>query len=73
MLILTRRPGDSVFIEPHLGTDKSGPTEWFARPIEVRILRVDGSHVRIGIEAAEGLKIWRGERGGKGIKGPSSI
>lgn len=65
MLILTRRPGDTVLIEPHPGTYKSDPRDWFARPIEVRILRVDGNHVRIGIEAAEGLRIWRGERGGK--------
>jgi hypothetical protein len=43
-----------------MGTAPSVPAAWFARPIEVRILRVDGSHVRIGIEAAEGLLIWRG-------------
>jgi sRNA-binding carbon storage regulator CsrA len=66
MLILTRRPGDTVFIEPRPGTNPSDAAEWFARPIEVRILRVDGRHVRIGIEAAEGLWIWRGERDGKG-------
>ena len=63
MLILTRRPGDVVFIQPHPDAHPSGPGEWFARPIEVRILRVDGYHVRIGIEATEELLIWRGERG----------
>ena len=62
MLILTRRPGDTVLIEPDQGTYKSDLSTLFARPIEVRILRVDGNHVRIGIEAAEGLRIWRGER-----------
>ena len=60
MLVLTRRPGDIVFIEPHPGTTQSDPPDWFTRPIAVRILRVDGNHVRIGIEAAEGLRIWRG-------------
>ena len=65
MLVLTRRPGDTVFIEPHPGTTQSDPPGWFTRPIAVRILRVDGNHVRIGIEAAEGLRIWRGERGGR--------
>ena len=64
MLILTRRPGDTVFIEPHPNAAGSDASAWFARPIEVRILRVEGKHVRIGIEAAEGLRIWRGERGG---------
>ena len=66
MLILTRRSGDSVFIEPRPDAHPSGAADWFARPIEVRILRVEGRHVRIGIEAAEGLLIWRGERNNKG-------
>ena len=62
MLILTRRPGDTMFIEPHPDAHPSGAADWFARPIEVRILRIEGKHVRIGVEAAEGLRIWRGER-----------
>jgi sRNA-binding carbon storage regulator CsrA len=62
MLILTRRPGDTVLIDPRLGANKSDPPDWFTRPIEERILRMDGNHVRIGIEAADGLRIWRGER-----------
>ena len=65
MLILTRRPGDSVLIGPRLDDHPSSLPEWFARPIEVRILRVEGQHVRIGIEAVEGLLIWRGERNSK--------
>ena len=65
MLILTRRPGDAVFIEPHPNAVGSDASAWFTRPIEVWILRIEGNHVRIGIEAAEGLRIWRGERGGK--------
>ena len=62
MPILTRRPGASVFIEPRPDAHPSGPADWFTRPIEVRILRVEGQHVRFGIEAVEGLRIWRGER-----------
>ena len=62
MLILTRRPGDTLLIEPHLDAVGSDPSAWFTRPIEVRILRIEGNHVRIGVEAAEGLRIWRGER-----------
>ena len=69
MLILTRRPGDSVLIGPRPDVQPSGLAEWFARPIEVRILRVEGQHVRIGIEAVEGLLIWRGERNDKGKGG----
>ena len=65
MLILTRRPGDTVFIEPHPNANGSDTSAWFSRPIEVRILRVEGNHVCIGIEAADGLRIWRGERGGE--------
>ncbi len=65
MLILTRRPGESVLIEPHPDARPSATAEWFTQPIEVRILRVEGQHVRIGIEAVEGLLIWRGERKNK--------
>ena len=65
MLILTRRPGDIVIIEPHPNAIESNASILFSQPIEVRILRIEGKHVRIGIEAAEGLKIWRGETGGK--------
>ena len=63
MLILTRRPGDIVIIEPHSNATGTDASAYFSQPIEVRILRVEGKHVRIGIEAAEGLRIWRGERG----------
>lgn len=62
MLVLTRRPGDILLIEPHPDAAGSDPSAWFIRPIEVRILRIEGNHVRIGIEAAEGLRIWREER-----------
>ena len=62
MLILTRRPGDIVIIKLRPDTTVSDASVLFSRPIEVRILRVEGKHVRIGIDAADGLRIWRGER-----------
>ena len=65
MLVLTRRIGETLFIEPHPNATGPDQMAWFSRPIAVRILRVDGNHVRIGIEAAEGLRIWREERGRK--------
>ena len=68
MLILTRRPGDTLLIEPHPDAVGTDPSAWFARPIEVRILQVQGKHVRIGVEAAEGLRIWRGGWVGREIK-----
>ena len=64
MLVLTRRPGDTVLIEPHPDILGSEPCTLFTRPIAVRILRVQGNHVRIGIDAPEGLLITREERGG---------
>lgn len=34
---------------------------WFIRPIEIRILRVEGSQVRVGIDAVTALRITRTE------------
>ena len=70
MLVLSRRPGEILVIEPDPDTVGSGPLLWFDRPIEVMILRVDGNHVRIGIDAPASLRIWRGEKvgGGRGGK-----
>jgi sRNA-binding carbon storage regulator CsrA len=62
MLILTRRPGDTVLIEPRPEALESDLCTVFTRPIAVRILRVQGNHVRIGIDAPEGLLITREER-----------
>lgn len=64
MLVLTRRPGDTVLIEPRPGTLGADSCALFTRPIAVRILRVQGNNVRIGIDAPEGLLITREERGG---------
>ncbi len=66
MLVLTRRLGESFVIKPDPYASGSDPLGWFARPIAVRILKIEGNHVRVGIEAAESLLILRGERGGGG-------
>ena len=46
MLVLTRRTGETILI----GDD-----------IEITILAVDGSQVRVGVDAPEDVKILRGE------------
>ena len=46
MLVLTRRSGETILI----GDD-----------IEITILAVDGSQIRVGIDAPEDVKILRGE------------
>lgn len=66
MLVITRRPGECFVIKPKSNISGSDPLGWFARPIEVRILKIEGNHVRVGIEAAESLLILRGERDGGG-------
>jgi len=51
MLILTRRPDESVFI-----LDDTN-----CRKIEIKFLAVKGSQVRMGIEAPKDIKIYRNE------------
>ena len=46
MLVLTRRSGETILI----GDD-----------IEITVLVVDGSQIRVGIDAPENIKILRGE------------
>ena len=46
MLILTRRPGESIFI----GND-----------IKVRILEIKGNQIRVGIDAPQSMRILREE------------
>ena len=62
MLVLTRRPGETVMIAPEQGVGTALALE-FTRPIEVRILKVEGNRVRLGIDAVVGLRIGREERG----------
>lgn len=50
MLVISRKQGDSIIIEPENGGE----------PIEVKIISVD-NQVKIGINASQGCKIWRDE------------
>ena len=68
MLILTRRVGEVVVIEPKLAL-VGEPVPWFGKPVEVWVLKLERGRVRLGIEAVEGLFIGRGEWRELGRKG----
>ena len=63
MLILTRRPGESLRIEPDgLVPAEADPFGWFAEgPIRVAVSAVHRDQVRIGIQAPPALRILRDE------------
>jgi sRNA-binding carbon storage regulator CsrA len=63
MLILTRKPSQSLFIHPHPSLDPGTPVEQvFAEgPICVQVLGVQASQVRLGVAAPAGLCIVREE------------
>lgn len=50
MLVISRKQGDSIIIDPENGEGK----------IEIKIISVD-NQVKIGITAPHGCKIWRDE------------
>ena len=63
MLVLTRKPDESLIIEPAQGVD---PTltlaELFAAgPLVVKVLEINGHQVRLGIDAPAALAIVRDE------------
>lgn len=49
MLVLTRKPGERIFMHNDFGT------------IVVEVLEVRGEHVRLGITAPDAVKIMREE------------
>ena len=63
MLILTRKPGQAVVIDLIEGLDPKTPVgELFTRgPIEVTVVKIEGGHVRLGIEADTRFRILRDE------------
>ena len=63
MLFLTRKPCQSLFIHPHPSLDPGTPVEQvFAEgPIQVQVLGVQGSQVRLGVAAPARLCIVREE------------
>ncbi len=63
MLILTRKPGQSLSIYPQSTLDPGTPVEQFfaGGPIQVQVVGVQGPQVRLGVEAPAGLCIRREE------------
>jgi sRNA-binding carbon storage regulator CsrA len=63
MLVLTRKPGESLLLE--LTADSVTNTVLHAffeyGPIRIQVLEVRGMQVKIGIEAAPAVKILRAE------------
>lgn len=59
MLVLTRKPGETLLIEPYPETQGADPQGWFAHPIKIQVLRIQGNNVRIGIEASTTLQVSR--------------
>ncbi len=63
MLILTRKPGESLLLE--LTADPVANTVLHAffenGPIRIRVMDVRGRQVKIGIEAAPAVKVLRAE------------
>lgn len=63
MLLLTRKPGQSLAIYPQPSLDPATPVHrlFSEGPIRVRIAGVSGPQVRVGVEAHSGLCILRDE------------
>ncbi len=63
MLILTRKPGQSLLVHPHPALDPETPVErLFAEgPIHVQVVKVQGSRVCLGVTAHAGFSILRNE------------
>ena len=63
MLILTRKPGQSIVIDLTEGLDPKTPVgELFARgPIEILVCGYTGQSVRLGVEADSRFRILRDE------------
>jgi sRNA-binding carbon storage regulator CsrA len=64
MLIVTRKTNESITIEP-LGTVDPDMTlgEAFQNgPIEIKLVRINRSRVRLAIAAPPEFQVWRGER-----------
>jgi carbon storage regulator CsrA len=63
MLILTRKPSQSLSIHPHPTLDPGTPVEqlFVGGPIQVQVVGVQGSQVRLGVDAPAGFCILREE------------
>lgn len=63
MLILTRKPSQSLSIHPHPTLDPGTPVEqlFVGGPIQVQVVGVQGTQVRLGVAAPAGFCILRDE------------
>lgn len=62
MLWITRRLGQSVFVDLSEDVDPSTPVgELFDRPMEIRYVHRHGARISLAIEANEGLDIFPDE------------
>ena len=63
MLILTRKPSQSLSIHPHPTLDPGTPVEqlFVSGPIQVQVVGVQGAQVRLGVAAPAGFCILRDE------------
>lgn len=70
MLVLTRRPDESIHIQPTEGIDPGlTVAELFAAgPLVVEVLGTKGNQVRIGIDAPRALAVIRDELLDRGRK-----
>ncbi len=59
MLVLTRRPGEALLIEPE--GEASGESLFAEGPIEIYIKGVQGNQVKLAIQAPLNFKILRAE------------
>ena len=68
MLILTRKPSQSLSIHPHPTLDPGTPVEQLfdGGPIQVQVVGVQGVQVRLGVAAPAGFCILRDERRPRG-------
>ena len=63
MLILTRKPSQSLSIHPHPTLDPGTPVDqlFVGGPIQVQVVGVQGAQVRLGVAAPAGFCILRNE------------
>ncbi|HEX9626488.1 MAG TPA: carbon storage regulator [Acidiferrobacterales bacterium] len=65
MLMLTRKPGQRLLIEPapDLPPETTVAELFGGRPIHIVVSKIDGRQVCLGIEAPASLTVWREELG----------
>lgn len=75
MLVINRKPGQSVKIIPNVDLDPATPIgELFSRgPITIQIVHSSGNQIKIGIDADARFNIYREElNGGSSHRGEPS-